>query len=279
MLGYITIDRSELKEKDIEKYRAFYCGVCQDLKYGHGQLPRMSLNYDCTFLAILLTSLSYGKTRKEEHLCLLRPGSRKTCLRNKFTAYAADMCVLLVYNNLMDDWADDRSLKSAVMADAIRRDYIRTARKYKRQTKAIRDYIRKLHRVECQNDRDPDLAAGLTGHCFEEIFLFDEHSEWERELRTIGFFLGKFIYLCDAYEDVFDDIKAGRYNPFSDKATDPGFEDKAAEILTMMAASAARSLERLPLIDHIDILRNIMYCGIWTKFRQIHRERTDVGSI
>ena len=279
MLGYITIDRSELKEKDIEKYMAFYCGVCQDLKYGHGQLPRMSLNYDCTFLAILLTSLSYDRTKKEEHLCLLRPGSRKTCLRNRFTAYAADMCVLLVYNNLCDDWTDERKYKSLILADAIKKDYIRTARKYKRQTNAIREYIRKLHRVEYANDCSIDLAAGLTGHCFEEIYLFDENSEWARELRTIGFYLGKFIYLCDAYEDVFEDRKAGRYNPFIPIAEQAGFEEKAAEILTMMAASAARVFERLPAVDHVDLLRNILYSGIWTKYRQIHRERTDVGSI
>ena len=279
MLGYITIDRSELKEKDIEKYRAFYCGVCQDLKYGHGQIHRFTLNYDMTFLAILLTSLSFRKTNREQHFCLVRPGHRKLCFRNRFTAYAADMCILLVYHNLMDDWMDEGSKKSVFLADALRRDYKKTARRYPRQTKAVREYVRELIRAEHSGNFDPDLAAGLTGRCFEEIFLFDENSEWERELRAIGFFLGKFIYLMDAYEDVGEDRKSGGYNPFLPMADDPEFEEKAAEILTMMAASATRSFERLPLVDHVDILRNIMYCGIWTKYRLIHKERLQSGSI
>ena len=275
MLGYITIDRPELKEKDIAGYQSFYCGVCQDLKYGHGQLQRFTLNYDMTFLAILLTSLYYVKTGREEHFCILRPGKSRMCFRNKFTAYAADMCILLVYNNLLDDWTDERNYKSAVFADALKRDYIKTARRYPRQTKAVREYIRKLHRVECSDDFDLDLASGLTGHFFEEVYLFDENSEWERELRAIGFFLGKFIYLMDAYEDVYDDEKNGGYNPFIPIAHDPGFEDRAAEILTMMAASATEAFERLPVVDDVDILRNILYCGIWTKYRQIHKERSN----
>ena len=279
MLGYITIDSPELKEKDLEKYRSFYCGVCQDLKYDHGQFHRLTLNYDMTFLAILLTSLSYKRTGREEHFCVLRPGKRKICSRNEFTAYAADMSVLLVYNNLMDDWIDENKLKSAFTADVLRKDYVRVARKYKRQADAVREYIRKLHRTEYSGNYDLDLAAGLTGHFFEEVFLFDEKSEWAGELRTMGFFLGKFIYLMDAYEDVYEDRSAGRYNPFIPMCDSPEFEQKAADILTMMAASAAKGFERLPIVDHVDILRNIMYCGIWTKYRQIHRERTDVGSV
>ena len=279
MLGYITIDRPELKEKDIAKYRGFYCGVCQDLKIRHGQLCRFTLNYDMTFLAILLTSLSYGKTDKEQHLCILRPGERKTCYRNRFTAYAADMCVLLVYNNLQDDWTDDNNIKSAFMANLLKADYKKTARRYPRQVKAVREYIRALHRVECSDNTDLDLAAGLTGHFFEEVYLFDENSEWKRELKTIGFFLGKFIYLMDAYEDVYEDEKSGGYNPFIPLSKEADFEERAAQILTMMAASATEAFERLPVVDHVDILRNILYCGIWTKYRQIHKERSDDRSV
>ena len=279
MLGYITIDRPELKEKDVARYQGFYCGICQDLKERHGQLSRFTLNYDMTFLAILLTSLSFIRTGKEQHLCLIRPGNAKTCYRNPFTAYAADMCVLLVYNNLQDDWTDERNIKSALMADVLKADYIRTARRYPRQTKAVREYIRKLHRVECSGNNDLDLAAGLTGHFFEQVYVFDENSEWRRELGTIGFFLGKFIYLMDAYEDVFEDQKSGGYNPFIPISKEPDFEERAAGILTMMAASATQAFERLPVVEHVDILRNILYCGIWTKYRQIHKGRSDDRSV
>ncbi len=273
MLGYITVDRGELKEKDLQQYRAFYCGVCQDLKYHHGQIARFTHNFDMTFLAILLTSLSYGKTVPERHFCVFRPEYDKTCFRNEFTAYAADMCVLLVYHNLMDDWMDDQSQKSVLMAGLIRREYRKTAANYRRQANAALEYVRKLHRLECSGNTDIDLASGLTGHFLEEIFVYDPDGIWNTELRAIGFFLGKFIYLMDAYEDLKEDEAAGRYNPFLPMAGDSDFEKKAAEILTMMAASATRAFERLPVVAHVDILRNILYCGIWSAYHRIRAKR------
>ena len=32
MFGYVTTNMEEMKVKDYRKYRAFYCGICQDLK-------------------------------------------------------------------------------------------------------------------------------------------------------------------------------------------------------------------------------------------------------
>ena len=36
---------------------------------------------------------------------------------------------------------------------------------------------------------------------------------WEKTLRKMGFYLGKFIYIMDAYEDLSEDKKKNRYNP------------------------------------------------------------------
>ena len=58
MFGYVTTNMEEMKIKDYRIYHGFYCGVCQDLKEGHGQTSRVTLTYDVTFLGILLTGLS-----------------------------------------------------------------------------------------------------------------------------------------------------------------------------------------------------------------------------
>ena len=57
MFGYITICKPELKIKDFEKYRGYYCGLCQELKERYGLGGQMTLTYDMTFLILLLTSL------------------------------------------------------------------------------------------------------------------------------------------------------------------------------------------------------------------------------
>jgi hypothetical protein len=272
MFGYITVDREELKIKDFNRYRAYYCGICQDLKESSGQLSRMTLTYDMTFLAILLTGLYEGRDRHELHACLAHPGQKHPCLRNRYTAYAADMNVLLVYHNLMDDWEDERKRSSYAAARLLRKAYLKTAARYPRQVKAIRRYLKDLHRAEEQRSEDIDLASGLTGRFMAEIFMMEE-DVWRDELRRLGFFLGKFIYLMDAWEDVPKDRESGSYNPFLPMAGREDFEETAAKILTMMAADAARAFEKLPILENVDILRNILYSGIWTKYKILKREK------
>ena len=46
MFGYVTTNMEEMKIKDYRIYHGFYCGVCQDLKEGHGQTSRVTLTYD-----------------------------------------------------------------------------------------------------------------------------------------------------------------------------------------------------------------------------------------
>lgn len=269
MLGNITVNRDELKVRDFETYQAFYCGVCQDIKKNSGQLSRFTLTYDMTFLAILFTSLYGAGEREEDFRCILHPLKKKKCIRNKYTSYAADMCVILTYHNLMDDWIDEKKVKSRLFAEGICHSYRKAAKKYPRQTKAVQDYIEELHKVEKSDDLSVDLASGLTGKMFEEIFKAEEDSPFNRELGSMGFYMGKFIYLMDAYEDVEEDRKKGNYNPFKKMAEEENFPEKGQEILEMMMSSAAIIFERLPIVDYVDILKNILYDGAWVKIRTL----------
>ena len=47
-------------------------------------------------------------------------------------------------------------------------------------------------------------------------------------MRRFGFFLGKFIYLMDAYEDVETDIRNGTPNPLKGRYGSPDFERPAS---------------------------------------------------
>ena len=47
----------------------------------------------------------------------------------------------------------------------------------------------------------------------------------------------------------------------------------AEESLNMMAAKAAESFERLPLVENAEILRNILYAGIWGKYELVKAKR------
>ena len=266
MFGYITIDRDELKGKELDRYRKYYCGICMALKDRCGQRARLTLTYDLTFLAVLLTDLYDDMTPAENRFCILHPLQKQSCLQNPYTRYAADMNLLLVYHNLFDNWIDDKSYRSYAAARLIRSGYLATAKRYPELVRAIRKYLKELHKVEEEGSCDPDLASGLTGNLMGEIFAY-ANDEWADELRNLGFYLGKFIYLMDAWDDIQKDLASGSYNPFRQIADEPDFEERANEILTLQAAGATRAFERLPLVENVDILRNILYSGIWVKYR------------
>ena len=91
----------------------------------------------------------------------------------------------------------------------------------------------------------------------------------------MGFYFGKFIYLMDAYEDIEKDSKKGNYNPWTPIAQEKDFDDRARQILIMEAAEASRQFEKLPIIEYVDILRNILYSGIWTKYDRIKSRKKE----
>ncbi|MDO4616503.1 MAG: DUF5685 family protein [Lachnospiraceae bacterium] len=267
MLGYITVNTDELKGKDQRKYKEFYCGVCRDIKKRSGQFPRAFLTYDMTFLAILLSSLNETEEEQEEKRCSLHPFRKTAGIHNKWTAYAADMNVLLTYYNLLDDWSDEKKLNSRAAAGMMSRSSRKIMAEYPKQTKALESYLEELHKVEAKGSDDLDLASGLTGRFFGELFCEQEQA-WKEELQALGFYLGKWIYLMDARLDVEKDSKSGNYNPFLSMYGKPDFEDRSYGILMMMAAEAAKAFERLPIVENVDILRNILYSGIWNTYRK-----------
>jgi hypothetical protein len=218
-----------------------------------------------TFLAILLTSLYERKTDRQKRFCAVHPVKKHPCLRNEYTSYAADMNVLLAYYNLMDDWEDENKKASYAAAKLLEKSVRNITEKYPRQTRAVLDYLKKIHECEKDNSQDLDLASGLTGEVLGELYVTGDDI-WSEDLRELGFYIGKFIYLMDAFEDLEKDKKSGNYNPLKFIEDTSDFQNTVEEILKMMAASASKAFERLPIIENVDILRNILYIGIWTKY-------------
>ena len=115
MFGYVTPLKPELKIREYESFKSYYCGVCMHIKDGFGNIPRMSLNYDMTFLGLLLDGLHEEERSFKIQRCIAHPLKKKPMIvNNKALAYAAAMNVSLVYYKLLDDVADDRSMKSKV---------------------------------------------------------------------------------------------------------------------------------------------------------------------
>ena len=213
MFGYITVNRAELKVKESAAYDAYYCGLCHALHGLHGRAGQLTLTYDMTFLVILLNGVYEHEMHEKTGRCLIHPMKKHTERWNDFSSYCADMNILLAYHNLLDDWQDDRKLSRYAAAQLLSKTYRGIREKYPRQHQAVVDYMKALSVCEKSCSDNVEEAACLTGKMLAEIFVCREDA-WASDLRQMGFFLGKFIYLMDAYEDIEKDAVCGNYNPF-----------------------------------------------------------------
>lgn len=136
---------------------------------------------------------------------------------------------------------------------------------YKEKVELIFRYLDELQQYEETGETNIDLVAGSFGKIMSVLFT-PKDDQWAPILSRMGFFLGKFIYILDAYKDLEKDLKKGSYNPFKNICKDEDFDDRIKQMLTMMMAACSKEFEFLPILDNANILRNILYAGVWTKY-------------
>ena len=265
MFGYLTADLSLLSEEELRRYKACYCGLCRCLGEDHGQLSRLSLNYDMTFLVLLLSSLYEPEERSGESRCLPHPVHPRAWWNNEATAYAADMNLALAYHKCRDDWDDELKLSSRVAAAALKGRYKQIEQRHPRQCAAIEESMKELHRLENSADGDADACAASFGKLMGEILVWKE-DRWSDCLRAMGMALGSFIYIMDACMDMERDEKTGSFNPFLGRSLPEDREGWFREILTMLLGECLYHFDRLPLVQDADIMKNILCAGLWAQF-------------
>ena len=168
MFGYINVNGAQLSEENKKIYQSYYCGLCRKLKEFCGKKGQALLNYDMTFLVVLLTGLYEPDTQTGEFTCMMHPMKKRQLRENDIQSYAAQMNVLLAYYNLVDDWKDDHNYTKKTIASMFEKDYQRIKINYPRQTNAIEQYMEKLAAYEAEKQTNIDLVAGLTGEMLNQ---------------------------------------------------------------------------------------------------------------
>ena len=276
MFGYVIINKGDMKFKEFDIYHSYYCGLCQMLKKQYGFTGQLTLTYDMTFAVMLLSSLYEPEVSEDVVNCVAHPFEKHQTRQTIYTEYGADMNVLLSYYKCMDDWEDEKKFAALGYGKILQRKNNRLSRRYPEKAEKIRKLLEKLSQMEKAGETDIDKMSGCFGQIMEEIFAWKK-DVWEDSLRRMGFYLGKFIYILDAYDDVEKDVKNGNYNPFAEKYIMKGFDEQVRQLLIMMMAQTCREFEKLPIIKYTDILRNILYSGVWCRFETIARKRREAG--
>lgn len=264
MFGYVTANKPEMKMREFARYKGFYCGLCRRLHKRHGRTGQLTLTYDMTFLVILLSSLYEPKTEEEKRRCLVHPARKQYICYNEISDYAADMNVLLTHDHLQDNWHDERKASGYIGMKIFARKKKKIAKQYPRQAKVIEQSLQQLAKLEQELCSDIDTIAKPFGTLMAELFVWREDA-FQTILRAFGFYLGKFIYIMDAWMDREKDEKKGCYNPFLVNSEQPVSDERIREILEGTLRMAIAEFEKLPCEQDLSILRNILYEGVWNK--------------
>lgn len=282
MFGYIVVNRPELKIREYDRYQEYYCGLCRALRKEYGAVGQISLSFDITFLGILLTALYEPETAEKKCRCMVHPLQKKAFLENPCLTYAAHMNLLLTYYKCVDDWQDEKKLTGFLYEHLIHADIRKLEALYPEKCERIRECLLKTRHYEKHfdghnlNEKALDAIAGQSGRMMAEVFAW-RRDEWEQELRTLGFYIGKYIYLLDAYDDLERDQKKHCFNPLESFKNRAGFDDWVHSQLLMLATAAAKVFEQLPILTDAELLRNILYAGIWTRFLKAKEDKNKIA--
>ncbi len=216
MLGYVQIQKSELKIREYDIYSAYYCGICKSIAKRYGDIPRVVLSYDAAFLAIILGSLDANDETITRERCAVHWVNKRTvAINNDAIDYAADIMIILAYYKMVDNVQDERKLHFTVLKTIFNRYYKRAEENNITIASVIKTQLEK----QSQAEREKNVTLDEISECFATIMqtvfssyqnISDSH---RRILGEIGRQLGKWIYIVDAVDDLEKDILCSSYNP------------------------------------------------------------------
>lgn len=269
MFGYVRINKMDLTFREFENYKGYYCGLCRYLKKNHGEISRLGLNYDITFLIVLLTALYKPNSEIIEENCIVSPFKKKKKIINEITEYAASMNIILSHYKLEDNLLDDKGIKD-ILAYKIYKGKLKLAyEKYPRKAEIIKQQMKLLNALEKEKSSNIDMVSNTFGEVMGEIFSYKDDS-YEEDLRRIGFNIGKYIYILDAYEDLEEDYKKGRYNPFNEYINKrEELKVRVDKLISISLGLLASSIDKLNLQINRGIIENIVYSGVYMRYKNI----------
>ena len=267
MFGYVRINKKDLTFREYEHYKAYYCGLCKYLKRNHTELSRMTINYDITFLIVLLSSIYQPSAQVFHEKCIVDPVKKKKHIINEITEYAASMNILLAYYKLEDDVNDEGDIKSRLVRRAYRKSFKTAYDKYPQKADFIKACLGELRSLEEDQSTSIDQTSNCFARLLEEIFDYKD-DEYRDRLRKVGFNIGKYIYIMDAYEDLDQDLEKGRYNPFSSYKDDrEGLKVKVDKLIGMTLARLEEAILNLDIKVNKSIIDNIIYSGVYLRYK------------
>ena len=275
LFGYIRPIAEDLRLRDRELYEEVYCGICRDIRLRYGLSAAMALSYDLVLVALLGAGGGIAASRRT---CPAHPFCGRKCgrCRGRFgTGYASDCGIILAYAKLSDDISDGSfpvKLRASALRLLLHRHYKKAAKERPSLAAAVERCMKEHFAAERSGTRSLDRLSEPSAAMLRAVFR--ELGGYDPDLRTafgdLGYMLGRFVYICDALDDLPDDMnmKKGRVNPFV-----PYEGAEAGESAELTLAALEDIYSRLPAGVRSRITDNIIYEGLGSTFREISEKR------
>lgn len=296
MFGYITPLKSELKVKEFEYFRSYYCGLCNEIKREYGNIPRFCLSYDLTFIAFLLDGL-YNESLNLQAIKCLRHPNKTTIISSKTNAlnYCANLSILLFDYKLKDNIKDDKSIKSKFFELFLSSSTKKSLLQLNTLSDKISNNLSILSSLE--NSKSFSSIDEIC-HPFSDIMgcilsdfpynIEEDTDEIRANLYYLGYFIGKWIYLIDALDDLKEDINTNNFNPylviFNIKNSD--YENLILShmneidfYITNCIVNCSDFLNKIPFKKHYSILDNTINLGMINKYYEILRKIPNIKAL
>ncbi|MBO4854563.1 MAG: hypothetical protein J5482_05455 [Oscillospiraceae bacterium] len=267
MFGYVR-PGGRLSDEDRKHFQSAYCGLCHTLGRRCGMAARLILNYDFTFLAMLLSESSTCQTRR----CPLHPLRGRACAcQNEALERSADYSVILLWWQLQDGIADHGfwgAIRYRLAAALLRRAYRKARFARPGFDESARRELAELARLEAEGcpsvdlpaDRFARLLAGIAG---------EEEGTRRRVLEQMLYHLGRWIYLADAADDLKRDLRRGNYNPLALRfaheggVLTPESRQELGKTMDGSVRAMAAAFELAEFGAYRGVIENVIYEGLY----------------
>lgn len=295
MFGYVRPQKWELLVREFDQYKGVYCSLCRQLGRRYGPVAKLALNYDCTFFSMTFIALSVREPGFERKRCTVNPLSKCTyCLERDKADAGAALTVIMTYFKIKDDIEDSPWYKKAAyrcllpFAAPARR---RAAKKYPEYDSIVSSAMEEQKKVEHGENPGVDGSAEPTANMLASLFTLlaegEKNTPEARVLREFGYYLGRWVYLMDAADDLEKDVASGSFNPFAVRygirRGDAGEKLRTAkaganEVLNMTLARLGAAFQLMDLNSFAPVIRNVVLKGLPEIQKELlfQKEKTNV---
>ena len=286
MFGYVLPLQGELKVKEFQYFKSYYCGLCHSLKDNFGNISRFTLNYDLTFISFIIDGLFSDELNAKNARCI-KHFNRKIAVINSTDAlnYAANLNIMLSNLKCKDNITDDNSIKIRIYSLYLSPLDNQASNKLSILSEIINSNMAQLDTLEKEGTFDTideicDPFSDTLGNILKLYpNKFEDDSETLRaSLYDLGYSIGKWIYLIDALDDLKSDMENRKFNPYNVlyNKENLDFNSFIIEIIPDIEfiilatlSNCNEAMKTIPFKKHYTIIDNIINLGMMNQYYSV----------